>query len=130
VKEPRAIKKKEKSALASPVEERVERLLSENQVEDLVKIGAIWALMLGLEEPILPSLAAGMMSVADIVKATTLVDSREHWQNAAVSAIIAIQADAATFARSDATPPVQIEQLEPPTKVVGFAASTDNPPAK
>jgi len=130
VKEPRAIKKKEKSALVLPVEERVERLLSENQIEDLAKIAAIWALMLGLEEPILPSLAAGMMSVADIIRATTLVDSKEHWQNAAVSAIIAIQADAAAFARCDATSSVQVEQIELATKVVGFAASTDNPGAK
>lgn len=126
MKEPRAVKKQERSALVRPVEEKVERLLKENQVEDLTKIAAIWAIMLDLDEPILPSLAAAMMSVADIVRATTLVDSTEHWQNAAVSAIIAIQADAAAFSLAGQPAQTQVEAVEPAAKVVGFSASTSD----
>lgn len=126
MKEPRAVKKQERSALVRPVEEKVEKLLRENQVEDLSKIAAVWAIMLDLDEPILPSLAAAMMSVADIVRATTLVDSTEHWQNAAVSAIIAIQADAAAFSLVGQPAQAQIEAVEPAAKVVGFSASVSD----
>lgn len=126
MKEPRAVKKQERSALVRPVEEKVEKLLKENQVEDLSKIAAVWAIMLDLDEPILPSLAAAMMSVADIVRATTLVDSTEHWQNAAVSAIIAIQADAAAFSSVGQPAQAQIEAVEPAAKVVGFSASVSD----
>lgn len=124
MKEPRAIKRQEKNALIEPIERKVDQLLRENQVEDLSKIAAIWSLMLDLEEPMLPSLVAAMTSVADIIRATTLVDSKEHWQNAAVSAIIAIQADAAAFLRDDTPTHAQIETVDPAAKVVGFAAST------
>ena len=126
MKEPRALKKQERSALVKPVEDKVQKLLQDNQVEDLAKIAAIWSMMLDLEDSMLPSLAAALLSIADIVRATTLVDSKEHWQNAAASAIIAIEVDAATFSSVQQSQSLQVEQPEQSAKVVGFAAQASD----
>lgn len=126
MKEPRAIKKQEKSALVKSVEEKVEKLIKENQIEDLGKIASIWAIMLDLEEPMLPSLAAAMMSVADIVRATTLVDAADHWQNAAVSAIMAMQADTMALLSTQQPTQKEAESIDLAAKVVGFAASVSD----
>lgn len=64
-----------------------EALLSEKIEQaydtDLVRIGVAWSGILDLEGPIAASEVAAMLAIVSLTRATSLVDSEEHWTSAA-----------------------------------------------
>jgi hypothetical protein len=84
----------------------------------------VWAGILDLEGPIPTSEVAAMLSAYDLVRATTMVDSRPHWVNVVAFAALADAADTAMAAdvseKSEA-----INEDKTPT-AIGFASSYKN----
>jgi hypothetical protein len=119
------LKKSKKSTIISAAEKVVEKRLEENQVEDLQKIGALWSIMLELDTPMLPSQAAAMLCVSDLVRATTLIDSEKHWIEAAVFAIIGAHADETSMSNELSTDGLLVE-VENEHHQIGFAATLNN----
>jgi hypothetical protein len=68
--------------------------LEENYAVDLARVGIMWSGILELNGPIPPSEVAAMLSCLDLVRATTLIDSEQHWAGAAAHAAIAAYSDA------------------------------------
>lgn len=68
-------------------------LISDEFDSDLVKTGIVWAGILGVETPIPPSTVAALLSAHDLVLATALVDSDDHWARAAAFAILGNKID-------------------------------------
>lgn len=64
-----------------------EALLSEKIEQaydtDLVRIGVAWSGVLDLEGPIAASEVAAMLAIVSLTRATSLVESEEHWTLAA-----------------------------------------------
>lgn len=50
---------------------------------DLVRIGVAWSGILDLEGPIAASEVAAMLAIVSLTRATSLVESEEHWTSAA-----------------------------------------------
>lgn len=119
------LKKPKKSPTVSEVERVVETRLEENQVEDLQKIGALWSVMLDLDTPMLPSQAAALLCVSDLVRATTLVDSEKHWIEAAVLAVIGAHADEASIS-GESSDDVRLVEPQEEHNQIGFVASSNN----
>jgi hypothetical protein len=63
--------------------------LSENGINELVRLGAVWAGILDLEDPIPASEVAAMLSAHALVRGTTLIDADPHWTDAATYAVLA-----------------------------------------
>jgi len=63
--------------------------VGENRHVDLTRIGYVWQGILDLELPVPPSEVAAMLSAYNLVRATTIVDSRTHWADAAAYAAMA-----------------------------------------
>ena len=119
------LKKSKKSSVTSKVEKLVEAKLKDNQVEDLEKISVVWSAMLDLETPMLPSQAAALLCVSDLVRATTLIDSEKHWIEASMLAIIGAHADQVTISKEDIGSLLDQDEEEPQNKI-GFAGSSSN----
>lgn len=118
--EPR-LKRPKKSPIVAATEKLVESRLRDNQVEDLEKISLVWSTMLELETPMLPSQAAALLCVSDIIRATTLVDAERHWVEAAVFAIMGAHADMPIVAdETSASEPIESQNQ------IGFSASSSN----
>jgi hypothetical protein len=64
------------------------QLIDDELETDLAKTGIVWSGILGIEKPISPSTVAALLSAYDLVLATALVDSDEHWSRAAAFAIL------------------------------------------
>jgi len=122
--EPR-LKKLKKSPVVAATEKIVDARLRDNQIEDLEKISLIWTTMLDLDSPILPSQAAALLCVSDLVRATTLVDSEKHWIEAAALAIAGAHSDRSTFSGGNTEEKEDIEGAEPSGQI-GFVASSKN----
>lgn len=110
-----------KSQVLADAQEAISELVKDNQHADLSRTGMVWAGILDLENPIPASEVAAMLSAYDLVRATTLVDSRKHWTNAAAFAALA---DAADQQSTDEKPEAIIDDKEP--TVIGFASSRNN----
>jgi hypothetical protein len=118
------LKKSKKSSVLSLAEESFHTRVQENQVEDLEKISVIWSAMLDLETPMLPSQAAALLSAAELVRATTLVDSEQYWVDAAVFAIIAAHSDESALSLQDEDAEDLTCSAENSRPTVGFSPAT------
>jgi hypothetical protein len=87
-----------------------EALLSEKIEQgydtDLTRIGVSWSGILDLEGPIAASEVAAMLASASLIRATTLVDSEEHWTNAAAFSALGHAVEL------DVRPPLDIENTD------------------
>lgn len=119
------LKKPKKSPVAIAAEKLVGTRLEENQIEDFEKIGTIWATMLDLDTPMIPSQVAALLCVSDIVRATTLIDSKKHWIEAAVLAMVGAHADEALISVESSEEQRQEEQQSSQARI-GFVASSSN----
>lgn len=108
----RGFVKKEKTLLQN-AEEVVADKLDENYDNDLIRVGAMWSGLLGLDQPIPASEVAAMLSCVELIRATTLVDSAAHWTNAAAYVALAYE-----------TEPDVEEELDP---LIGKNKSDKNP---
>lgn len=120
------LKKRKKSHIVEETEKIVDQRMAENSIDDLQRLSVIWSSMLNLVEPMLPSQAAAMLAVSDLIRATTLVDSKEHWVNAAAHAMLGAHSD------EGSTEDLEQEQLTPQAQdekipiSVGFVGSLGN----
>ena len=89
---PRGFFKKENTLLQN-AEEVLTNQLSESYDVDLSRIGLMWSGLLGLDTPIAASEVAAMLSCVDLIRATTLVDSLEHWTSAAAHAALGYEVE-------------------------------------
>lgn len=90
--------------------------------EDLHRVGAVWAGFLGLERPITAPTVAAMMSAYDLVLATALVDSENHWARAAAFAVLGNKSETKELEEHDQIEDKKIESLS--DFKIGFRPST------
>lgn len=121
-----ALKKQKKSHIVAEAEKVVDQRLAENSIDDLQRISAIWSSMLDLPEPMLPSQAAAMLAVSELVRATTLLDSQPHWINAAAHAMLGAHSDEASLDERSGDDEPKRDAPEKTAVSVGFVASLDN----
>jgi len=61
----------------------------ESEIEsDLQRVGVVWAGILGIDKPISASTVSALLSAYDLVLATALVESENHWARAAAFAVM------------------------------------------
>ena len=101
-------------------EDVVEAKKDDLYIEDLTRTGVVWAGLLELVEAIPPSAVAAMLCCHDLVRATSLVESEEHWISAAAYTALGALAEPATQDAEKA----QKKEKQDPLPVIGFAAST------
>lgn len=66
----------------------------ESEIEsDLQRVGIVWAGILGIDKPISASTVSALMSSYDLVLATALVESENHWARAAAFAVMGSKAE-------------------------------------
>jgi len=113
-----------KNQVLVDAQEAIFELIEDNQHVDLSRTGMVWAGILDLEGPIPASEVAAMLSAYDLVRATTMVDSRQHWVNAAAFAALADTADSST--RPSAVESIEAVNVDKDSIVIGFAPSSKN----
>ena len=102
-----------------------EALLSEKIEQgydtDLVRIGVLWSGILDLEGPIAASEVAAMFASASLIRATTLVDSEEHWTDAAAFSALGHTVEL------DVLPPLDVEKPDDDktSNPIGFAPQSE-----
>lgn len=95
------VKSKRENTLLENAEEIVSIQLEENYDNDLARVGLMWSGLLRLSQPIPASEVAAMLSCVELVRATTLIDSTDHWTNAAVYVALAYETEPQTEESSD-----------------------------
>jgi hypothetical protein len=66
----------------------------ESEIEsDLQRVGVVWAGILGIDKPISASTVSALLSSYDLVLATALVESENHWARAAAFAVMGSKAE-------------------------------------
>ncbi len=66
----------------------------ESEIEsDLQRVGVVWAGILGMDKPISASTVSALLSSYDLVLATALVESENHWARAAAFAVMGSKAE-------------------------------------
>ena len=113
-----------KNQLLIDAQEAIFEFIEDNQHVDLSRVGMVWAGILDLEGPIPASEVAAMLGAYDLVRATTMVDSRKHWVNVAAFAALADAADA-TVGTEMSEKLEAIANDKSPT-VIGFTPSGKN----
>jgi len=113
-----------KNQLLIDAQEAIFEFIEDNQHVDLSRVGMVWAGILDLEGPIPASEVAAMLGAYDLVRATTMVDSRKHWVNVAAFAALADAADA-TVGTEMSEKLEAIANDKSPT-VIGFVPSGKN----
>ena len=113
-----------KNQLLIDAQEAIFEFIEDNQHVDLSRVGMVWAGILDLEGPIPASEVAAMLGAYDLVRATTMVDSRKHWVNVAAFAALADAADV-TIGTEMSEKLEAIANDKSPT-VIGFAPSGKN----
>jgi hypothetical protein len=113
-----------KNQLLIDAQEAIFEFIEDNQHVDLSRVGMVWAGILDLEGPIPASEVAAMLGAYDLVRATTMVDSRKHWVNVAAFAALADAADV-TVGTEMSEKLEAIANDKSPT-VIGFAPSGKN----
>ena len=102
-----------------------EALLSEKIEQgydtDLARIGVSWSGILDLEGPIAASEVAAMLASASLIRATTLVDSEEHWTSAAAFSALGHTVEPSL------QPPLDVEQPDDGKlpNPIGFAPQSE-----
>lgn len=113
-----------KNQVLIDAQEAIFELVEDNQHIDLSRVGMVWAGILDLEGPIPMSEVAAMLSAYDLVRATTMVDSRPHWVKAVAFAALGDAADVANGTNLSDKLEAIIEDKSP--TVIGFAPSHKN----
>lgn len=66
----------------------VEQFIESEIESDLERVGIVWSGILGTDKPISPSTVAALLSAYDLVLATALIESENHWARAAAYAVL------------------------------------------
>lgn len=103
VRSRRPVKDARKRVLRS-AEDRVASRESDHHSDNLTRIGIVWAGLLDLDDAIPPTTVAAMLSSRDLVYATTVVDSEEHWIGAAAHAALGAYSEGTIFEDDSAEP--------------------------
>lgn len=114
----KVVKDTKKKVLRS-AEELVSGKTDGGYVEDLSRTGVVWAGILELTDPISPSEVAAMLCSHDLVRATRIVDSEDHWISAAAYAALGAAAEPGSL---DSTREETIT-LPAVVNTVGFSAA-------
>jgi hypothetical protein len=77
-----------KKTLLRNAEDLLLEKVEQNYDVDLTRIGIVWSGILELDTPIPASEVAAMLSSVSLIRATTLVESEEHWTTAAAYAAL------------------------------------------
>lgn len=113
-----------KNQVLVDAQEAVFEYIECNKHVDLSRTGMAWAGILDLEKPVSPSEVAAMLSTYDIIRATTMVDSHDHWVNAVAFAVLADAADASE--KLDASKSIEVSNDDKLPNAIGFTASSKN----
>ena len=113
-----------KNQVLIDAQEAIYELIEDNQHIDLSRIGMVWAGILDLEGPIPTSEVAAMLSAYDLVRATTMVDSRPHWVNVVAFAALADAAD--TAMETGVSEKLEAMSEDKTPMIIGFAPSYKN----
>lgn len=113
-----------KNQVLVDAQEAVFKYIECNKHIDLSRTGMAWAGILDLEKPVSPSEVAAMLSTYDIIRATTLVDSHDHWVNAVAFAVLADAADVSE--KLNASKDIDMLDDDKLPNVIGFTASSKN----
>jgi len=116
--------KQGKNQVLVDAQEAVFKHIEYNKHVDLSRTGMAWAGILDLEKPVSPSEVAAMLSTYDIIMATTLVDSHDHWVNAVAFAVLADAAD--TSEKLNNSKDIETLDDDRLPNVIGFTASSKN----
>ena len=72
---------------------------------DLVRIGVAWSGILDLEGPIAASEVAAMLAIVSLTRATSLIESEEHWTSAAAFSALGHSVEDSVQERTDTEKP-------------------------
>ena len=106
-----------KKTLLRNAEELLSEKVEQNYDADLARIGVVWSGILELEGPIAASEVAAMLSSVSLIRATTLVESEEHWTMAATYAALGHVVEADLSSLSDPHEPPTEQAINP----IGFS---------
>lgn len=87
-----ALKRKKTTVRRSRVLELADeissRQIEDDSLDELTRVGLLWAGVLGLDEPVEATEVAAMLCAYELIRATRLVDAEPHWVNVASFAAI------------------------------------------
>jgi len=87
-----ALKRKKTQEIRSPILQRADEISSlqieDDSLDELSRVGVLWAGVLGLDNTIEATEVAAMLCAYELIRATRLVDSEPHWTNVASFAAI------------------------------------------